>query len=358
MRFVPTYCLREGMLLGDNLYGINGELMLSRGIVLSEQYISAILRLDYNGLYVEDDLSKDIHIINVINEKVRARTIKGVKDMFILTESGKADVKTDYTYAKQQIESIVDNILNTKELMINMVDMKVFDDYTYYHSVSVAILSIVMGVAMGLGKDELCELGFGALLHDIGKVFVNKDILNKNGKLTDEEYDAIKTHPVNGYEYMKKVSDISDSAFACILNHHEKFNGGGYPNNIKGDEIPLFGRIIALADVYDALTSDRPYRKALLPSEAMEYIMGSTASLFDPKLVLVFIKKIAPYPVGTIVRLSNQRTGIVMENYGEFCMRPKVRIFMENETMVTPYVLYLADREALNITIVDVVRDL
>lgn len=358
MRFVPTFCLREGMLLGDNLYGIKGELMLSRGVVLSPQYISAITRLDFNGLYVEDDLSMDIQIINVINEKVRAKTVKGIKDMFIHTGKGNTKSKSDFKSAKRQVDLIVDDILNTKNLMINMVDMKVFDDYTYYHSVSVAVLSIVIGVALGLPKKDLCDLGFGALLHDIGKVFVNKEILNKEGKLTEEEFNAIKTHPLNGYEYMKKESEMPTSSYNCILNHHEKYSGGGYPNNIKGEAIPLFGRIIALADVYDALTSDRPYRKALLPSEAMEYIMGSTGVLFDPKLVSVFVKKIAPFPIGTLVKLSNNKTGIVLENYEDFCMRPKVRVFMEQDERVTPYELRLADRDVLNITIVEVMQGL
>lgn len=355
MRFVPTYCLREGMILGDNLYNNYGDLMLTRGTVLSREYVKAIERLQYNGVYIEDDISKDIQIINIINDSVRAQTVKGIKDIFIHCEKGSPEAKTDIKSAKMQIENIVDQIFANKHLMVNMIDMKVFDDYTYYHSVNVAVLSIVLGVAMDMDRDELCNLGFAALLHDIGKVFINKDILNKAGKLNPAEFEEIKTHSLLGCNHIKKGYGVSNSSYVGILDHHEKYEGGGYPNNLKGDRISWYGRIIAVADVYDALTSDRPYRKAMLPSDAMEYIMASTMSQFDPKVVEVFVKKIAPYPIGTCVRLSNGLTGIVVENYEDLCMRPRVRIFMKNGEDVEPYEMDLADYQSLNITVVEIV---
>ena len=246
--------------------------------------------------------------------------------------------------------------LRIKNLMVNMIDMKVFDDYTYYHSVNVAVLSIVLGVALEMDRSELCNLGFAALMHDIGKVFVNKDVLNKNGPLTPEEFEEIKTHSLLGCNHIKKGYGVSNASYMGILDHHEKYEGGGYPNNLKGNRISWYGRIIAVSDVYDALTSDRPYRKAMLPSDAMEYIMASTGILFDPQVVEVFVKKIAPYPVGTCVRLSNGLIGIVIENYENLCMRPKLRIFMDvNDVEIDPYELDLADHQSLNLTVIDIV---
>lgn len=355
MRFVPTYCLREGMVLGDNLYNNFGDLMLARGTVLSREYVKSIERLQYNGVYIEDDISKDIQIINIINDSVRAQTVKGIKDIFIHCEKGSSEVKPDMKAAKLQIENIVDQIFANKHLMVNMIDMKVFDDYTYYHSVNVAVLSIVLGVAMDMDREELCNLGFAALLHDIGKVFVNKDILNKEGKLTSAEFEEIKTHSLLGCNHIKKGYGVSNSSYMGILDHHEKYEGGGYPNNLKGNSISWYGRIISVADVYDALTSDRPYRKALLPSDAMEYIMASTMVQFDPKVVEVFVKKIAPYPIGTCVRMSNGLTGIVVENYEDLCMRPRIRIFMDQGEDIEPYEMDLADYQSLNITVVEIV---
>lgn len=355
MRFVPTYCLREGMILGDNLYNNYGDLMLSKGTVLTKEYVKSIERLQYNGVYIDDDISKDIQIINIISDSVRAQTVKSIKDVFIHCEKDSPDVKPDLKKAKLLIENIVDEIFTNKHLMVNMIDMKVFDDYTYYHSVNVAVLSIVLGMALKMERDELCNLGFAALLHDIGKVFVSRDILNKAGRLTPGEFEEIKTHSLLGCNHIKKGYGVANSTYMAILDHHEKYEGGGYPNNLRGDNISWYGRIISVADVYDALTSDRPYRKALLPSDAMEYVMASTTIQFDPKVVEVFVKKIAPYPIGTCVKLSNGLTGIVVENYEHLCMRPRIRIFMDHDRDVEPYEIELADHKSLNITVIEIV---
>lgn len=329
--------------------------MLSAGTELTKEYVNSIHRLQYNGVYIEDDISKDIQILNIINDSVRAQTVKGIKDVFIHCEKGNSDVKRELKKAKQQIETIVDEIFANRHLMVNMVDMKVFDDYTYYHSVNVAVLSIVLGVALEMDREELCNLGFAGLLHDIGKVFVNRDILNKAGRLTSAEFEEIKTHSLLGCNHIKKGYHVPNSTYMAILDHHEKYSGGGYPNNLKGNEISWYGRIISVADVYDALTSDRPYRKAMLPSDAMEYVMAYATEQFDPKVVQVFVRKIAPYPIGTCVRLSNGLTGIVVKNYEELCMRPRVRIFLEHDRDVEPYEIELADYEALNITVAEIV---
>lgn len=355
MRFVPTHCIREGMILGDNLYNNHGDLMLSQGELITEEYAKSIKRLNYNGIYIEDDISKDISVIRVINENVRVETVKAIKNTFISAERGISPDKNAIKLAKAQIETIVDEIFAQRDLMVNMIDMKVFDDYTYHHSVNVAVLSIVLGVALGMDRNDLCDLGFAALFHDIGKVFINKDLLNKTASLTDEEFEEIKKHSYLGYEHIKERFYSVGPSSMGILDHHEKYSGGGYPNNLKGNRISYSGRIIAVADVYDALTSDRPYRKALLPSDAMEYIMGSTMILFDPVVVEVFVQKIAPYPIGTCVKLSNGLTGIVLENFQDLCMRPRIRIFKKHDIDVEPYELHLADKKALNITIKAVV---
>lgn len=356
MRFVPTFCLREGMTLGKNLYGRDDKLLLREGTTLIKTYIDGIDRLNYNGVYVIDDLSKDIEIINVISDSLRMETVKGIKDTFIHSEKG--TFKPDKMYELQRnIENIIEEILENKNLMVNMVDLKVFDNYTYFHSVNVAVLSIVMGVALGLRKEALIKLGLGALLHDIGKVFVKKEILNKNEKLTDEEFKEMKGHSKFGFSYVKDKFDLPATVYVAILDHHEKYDGTGYPEGKKEDKISIFGRIIAIADVYDALTSDRPYRKAMPPSEAMEYIMGGSGSLFDPEFVMLFTRKIAPYPIGTCVKLSNREVGIVIENYETCCLRPKLRIFQKENLLINPFEVNLKDNHNyINITITDIAK--
>lgn len=352
MRYVPIFCLREGMMLGNNLWGEHGELVLAKNTVLTKEYIKSIEKLNFNGIYVEDDLSKDIQIIGIISDRVRAKTVKCIKSVFISAENQR-NIK-DFKEMQQQIESIVDEILSNSSMIINMVDLKVFDDYTYYHSVNVAVLSIVLGTALGLRREQLCELGFGAILHDIGKVFVKKDILSKEDNLSEEKSEEMQSHSILGYNYIKKVSNSNMSSRIGILEHHEKFGGGGYPNNLKEEEISLFGRIISITDVYDAMTSDRPYRKAVIPSEVIEYIMGCSHSLFDPDLVNIFVRKIAPYPIGTCVVLSNGLSGIVLKNYESYSMRPMLRIFKKNNEEISPYEICLSEREFLNVTITGV----
>lgn len=355
MRFVPLNCIREGMILGDSLYNNIGNLMLSQGQVLTNDYVDAIRRLKFNGIYVDDDISKDIEIYNLISDKVKAESVKAIRNTFIHGEKHKKIRKEDVNTAKLNIKAIVNEILNQETLMVNMVDLKVFDDYTYYHSVNVAVLSIVTGVALGLTEDELCTLGLAAILHDIGKVFIDIDILNKPSRLTASEFEIMKTHSLLGCDHIRNGYGISLEAYMGILDHHEHYIGTGYPNGYKEKRISLYGRIIAIADVYDALTSDRPYRKALLASEAMEYVMGATETFFDPELVEVFIRKIAPYPTGTCVKLSNNKIGIVIKNNEELNMRPEVRIYQHGTEKVEPYEINLSNHEFLNITVVAIV---
>jgi len=227
-----------------------------------------------------------------------------------------------------------------------------FDNYTYAHSVNVAILALTIGISLELSKPKLSELGFAALIHDIGKMLIDQDIINKTKALTELEYKEIMKHPALGCEYAKETFDISPTIFDAILDHHEKYGGGGYPNNKFGEDISLYGRIIALADVYDAISSDRPHRKALSPSESMEYIMGNAGSHFDPMLASIFIRKIAPYPVGTTVRLSNGLTGIVVKNHESLSMRPVIRVIKVFDQDILPFELDLGhDRRWLNVTI-------
>ncbi len=355
MRFVPLHCVREGMKLGSDLYNDFGILMLSKGAILSAEYVRSINRLKYNGIYIDDDISKDIEIINIISDKLRMNTVKAIKSMFIYGEKEKTISKNHVDNAKAYVNLIVDEIVNNKELMINMVDMKVFDDYTYYHSVNVAVISIVLAVALGMNKNDLRNLGFAAILHDIGKVFIDKKLLNKADKLTDDEFEHVKAHSTLGCNYIRRGYGVPFDTYMGILDHHEKYSGQGYPNDLRGNRISIFGRIIALADVYDALISDRPYRKALLPSEAYEFIMASTMTSFDPVIVEAFVKKIAPFPIGTCVKLSNGMVGIVVENYETLSMRPKVKIYQVEGEYVEPYELELFDPESLNITVVGVI---
>lgn len=350
MRFVPFGCVREGMTLGKTIYNQNGEVLLHKGTELKSGYIQKIEHLGFNGIYIDDEQSRDIQFESLVSDELRNKTIKGIKDIYVTIEAGKNVDEKKISATNLLLENIIDDILANRNMVVNMMDLKIFDDYTFFHSVNVTILSVVVGVAMGLNRVDLHKLGMGALLHDIGKVFVEKKLLNKPGKLENNEFEELKKHAYLGYQYIKDKFNLPPTSYVAALSHHEKYDGTGYPNGLKGDNIQLFGRIIAVCDVYDALTSDRPYRKAMNPSDAMEYIMGNGGSHFDPKIVMIFTRKVAPYPIGTTVRLSNGQTAIVIENFEGWGTRPKVKVISNQ-----PQIIDLkSDPLARNITIIEI----
>jgi HD-GYP domain-containing protein (c-di-GMP phosphodiesterase class II) len=358
MRFVPASCLREGMQVAKTLYGKNNEKLLVAGATLNEHLINSLQKMKYAGLYIDDDYSRDIEIISTISEDLRIETMNGIKKIFTEATAGSGFIKTRNEDIKKQVDIIVDELLDNKHMMVNMIDLKCFDNYTYSHSVNVAVLSLIIGVALGLDRHSLSRLGLGAILHDIGKVFIDKDILNKPGPLTDEEFTEMKKHSQLGYVYAKEKFQLPAASYSGIIDHHEKYNGSGYPNAKAGNLISLFGRIIIIADIYDALSSERPYRKAMSPSESMEYILGNSETFFDPHLVEVFIRKVAPYPVGTTVRLSNGYIAIVLENYPQFCLRPRIRVIKIDGREVAPFELNLmTDFSLLNIVIAGIAEE-
>lgn len=341
MRFIPVNCIRDGMISARKILGRNGELLLNQGTVIHVSYIKRLSELGYSGIYVEDKLSEDIDVTEIISQDLRFKTVRTLKTTYSTLESGEDITEKRMKDINLLIDSIVEEVLSTKGLMINMMDLKLFDDYTFYHSVNVTVLSVTLGIGLNLNKDQLYKLALAALLHDIGKVFIPRDILNKPGKLTDFEFETMKGHSYKGYQYLKDHFEIPVVSYIGILQHHERYDGTGYPLNTKGKQISLFGRLIAITDIYDALTSNRPYRNALSPSEAVEYVMGAGGTVIDPEVARCFMQNVAPYPVGICVRLSNNAEGLVVENYKDCCMRPKVKVIRQDERDIPPYILDL-----------------
>jgi HD-GYP domain-containing protein (c-di-GMP phosphodiesterase class II) len=343
------------MVLSQDLYGFQNELMLSRGIELTAMEIKRIQQHGYQGAYIIDGLSQDIEVKSLISTALKNNTVRAIKNVFRSAghrQDGRPSPQLGEV--KTLVYDIVSEIIYNQNATINMMDLKIFDDYTYYHSVNVAVISIVIGAAEGLGKTALYQLGLGALLHDIGKVFVPKEILEKPGKLTPEEFEEIKKHSFLGNRYLREKWNVPGESNVAVLSHHEKYNGTGYPYGIKADKIPYFARIVAVADVYDALTSDRAYRKAMSPSEAIEYVMGGAGMLFDPHVVKRFSQKIIPYPSGTCVSLSNGETAIVVESSPSCGTRPKVRL-ISGAQQGAVWNLY-DDRKLLSVTVTGVAQ--
>lgn len=345
MRYVSSYCLRENMKLAKNIYSDDERILLATNVVLTKEYIESLHKLGIGGVYVEDEVSENINVKNVISDHLRIEAVKAIKEVYNNPNSLIKSIDKIESIAMK----IMEEILGSKNIMINMIDMKTFDNYMYYHSVNVAVLCAVIGISLNFEKSKLEKLISAALLHDIGKVFIHKEILNKKEKLTKEENDIVKTHSEEGYKYIKNHYSIPVTAYVGILQHHERYDGKGYPDGKKGNDISHFGRIISICNVYDNLISKTPSKEASIPSEAIEYIMASSGTEFDSELVNIFIKKVSPYPIGTILKLSDGKQAIVMENNEDCSMRPKVRIIDTGKILDLTY-----DSENRNITIIGV----
>ena len=352
MRYVPIKYIREGMILGKTLYGDNAEVLLRREAPIFLSYVKVLIHLGYSGLYIKDELSEDITITDVVSEELKMKTIKSVKNL-MQSDIKKEEIRPAIKAIERLVGNIVDEISGNEDTMVNMIDLRVASEYTFYHSVNVCVLSIVLGMALKLGKEDLYLLGTSSLLHDMGKIYTPNKILDKPGKLNYEEFEIIKQHSEDGYKYVKENLDINSKVYMGIYEHHERYDGTGYPLNLSGENISLFGRIIAIVDVYDALISDRPYRKGVLPSEGIEYIMGFCGNMFDKHLVETFFTKVPAYPIGTCVTLSNNLIGLVVENYSCCCLRPSVRVIKDGNKLVTPYLINLKESN-YNVTIIGV----
>jgi len=353
MRFVPVNCLRPGMICGQDIIGKKGEFLLGLGVPLQDVYIRRLRHYGFHGIYITDTLSEDIVVADVINNTLRARSVTVIKELFADIRHGKSDPDKRIDTLENLVDSMLDQIITSNDIQVNMLDLKIFDDYTYFHSVNVCVLSLLLGHAAGMNRQNLHVLGMAAILHDIGKVFIDKEILNKPGRLSEEEFNIIKDHPGNGYKYLLNCFKVPEDALSAILDHHERVDGSGYPNGKTESGICKAGQIIAVSDVFDALTSDRPYRRALPTAEAIEYVMGCSNSAFNTDIVKIFLQKIVPYPPGVTVSLSDGSIGIVVRNNPQACLRPVIRIYKAGGRMLesTRLIDLLNDRETLDLTI-------
>ena len=356
MRYIPTKHLKPGHTLASDLILSDNRIMLRRGKSLTDTLIGKIDILGYQGVYIDDKLSDGIDIKDVISPDLKLQSKAEIQSFLKGVATNNIHLITHHVQTiKKQIQNIVDEILLNRHIMINIIDIRTHDDYTYNHSLNVAVLSTVIGTVLGLSRPMLCELAMGAILHDTGKIFIDKKILTKPDKLTADEFEQIKKHSELGFNFLSNNMNITETSKLTALHHHEQYNGGGYPGGLAGEDIHLFGRIAGVADVYDALVSDRPYRKAMLPSDAIEYIMTGYNTQFDPAIVNALIKKVAPYPIGTCVKLSSGDNAIVVKNHESSSLRPVVKLINKSTDAII-FIDLAHDRAALKITIEDIIN--
>ncbi|KAB2927166.1 MAG: HD-GYP domain-containing protein [Dechloromonas sp.] len=273
-------------------------------------------------------------------QKIVSRGKEAVVSMFQEARMGKA---IEAEAAAPLVEEISNSVLRNPGALISLARLKTADDYTFMHSVAVCALMIALARQLGLDEQQVREAGMAGLLHDLGKAMIPLEVLNKPGKLTDAEFDLVKTHPEEGYKLLLEGSGVSEITKDVCLHHHEKVDGSGYPKKLNGESMSLYAKMGAVCDVYDAVTSNRPYKAGWDPAESIKR-MSEWTGHFDPTVFQAFVKSLGIYPVGSLVRLASGKLGVVIEQGEQSLLKPKVKVFFstKSQAYIKPETIDLA----------------
>jgi HD-GYP domain-containing protein (c-di-GMP phosphodiesterase class II) len=337
------------------------DLELIRHSIIKEVWIDAVKGLDVErGQATEeadDEISDDgEHVATKVAvpqeklsleqevqraAKICAKAKEAVVSMFQEARMGNA---VDADSAMVLVEEISNSVLRNPGALISLARLKTADDYTYMHSVAVCALMIALARQLKLSEQETREAGIAGLLHDLGKALIPMEVLNKPGKLTDEEFAIVKTHPEEGYKLLLGSTGVTEMTKDVCLHHHEKVGGGGYPKGLKGEQISLYAKMGAVCDVYDAITSNRPYKAGWDPAESLRQMASWAKGHFDEAVFQAFVKSLGIYPIGSFVRLESGRLGVVIEQNEKSLLKPRIKVFFSTKAQayIKPEIVDLA----------------
>ncbi len=320
MRLIPIENVKPGMKLARAIFrNQDGKVLLRPSVVLKPSYIQKIKDLKYEFIYIMEPGDDELNLSNLepIKEETLFQARGLVKKYFTLLKQSK---NVEIAEIKSVIRDIVDEIIRNPNIVYNMVDIRSHDDYTYSHSVNVCVISVMIGIALNLNRTQLETLGIGAMMHDIGKIMIDNKILNKPTKLEPQESELVRRHARDGYELLRKKANINFLSSHIVFQHHEREDGSGYPRGLTGKRIHSFSKIVAVADAYDAMTSNRVYQKEITSLQAIEVIKQEASRKFDPAVVEAFLQVVAPFPVGSTLIFKNGAKGIVKSVSKHECM--------------------------------------
>ncbi|MGL4523867.1 MAG: HD-GYP domain-containing protein [Bacilli bacterium] len=358
MKLINVEDLLENEKLVVPLYNQYGQILVNSHIPLTHSMITRIKKHGVNRVFVLSDFGNDT-LQECFSPEQRQIAVVEIQNTFQTVRKDvqkyvQAEARLSIENLEEVLDHILETVLNDDNFLNVLSEMYVFDEYTFTHSLHCALYTLTIGKQLGLSDEELKQLGFGALLHDIGKMVIPQDIIQKPAHLTDEEYRMIKRHPLFGYSILQTIESVHPAVLRCALEHHERLDGSGYPHGKESHEIHTFSKILAVVDVYDALTSKRVYREnTMLPFEALKIIERDIDTKFDRHVFQLFKQSIVLYPNGTVLRFSDRRRGIVFAQNKVDSSRPIVRIVEENGQIIKmSYIMDLVKHP--NVQIVEV----
>ncbi|MDT9724766.1 HD-GYP domain-containing protein [Xylanibacillus composti] len=359
MRLIAIQQCRPGMTLARNIYNESGLVLLGTGVELTDTLIRRLSETGIDFIYIADSRTEDVVIPELLDDDTRIQSLEVIRSSFktLMEEnhrkrySGHKELGKNF---RQVTTMIMDDLSRHPDALIMLSHMQALDHYLFSHSMNVCVYATMLGMSQGLSKDELYQLSLGALLHDIGKTSIPQAILQKPGSLTAEEMEIMQRHAEIGYYMLKDEPNIPLLSAHCAFQHHERLDGSGYPRGITSEDIHDYAKILGIVDSYDAMTSNRVYRKALLPHQAVEILYSGAGSQFDLKQLSLFRDKVAIYPIGLPVVINTGERGIVVDLNPKVPHRPVVRILEdpEGQMLPAPYELDLSHHH--NIVITDI----
>ena len=353
---------------GDDLYDEYNRLLLRRGTSIRSVYADRLRTMGLPALYVQDADTADIAVPEIIPQAARIKAIKTLTQSYqAVSKASEGFRQMSIDEAHQNIQSpkfvdtfksltrdegfdamvddvngMIDGLMN-KDAVLGLNSIKTHDNYTFQHSIDVTIMGVLLAKKLGWSRERLREFGVGCLLHDMGKIFIDTELLNKPGRLDESEFERMKAHPTLGYELIRKIAPTLSYLIAHVAyQHHERQDGSGYPRGIEGDNtlgennthmVHDFGAVAAVADVYDAVASDRAYRQGWPPDRVVGLIREMSGPHLNSKVVEIFLATVAPYPIATNVKVLNGTyegyEGVVSDVSDKALDRPKVRLLFD-----------------------------
>ncbi|WP_418790327.1 HD-GYP domain-containing protein [Phosphitispora sp. TUW77] len=341
--------LEPGMVLADTVFAANGRVLLAEGTKLTQDLIERLQEMQIMTVFVNDENTISIDPDDVLINRVHSDALQVLGHFLPADIFGErlGSVKERYDL----LTDILSAVIKDNKIANLYLDLRTIDDDTLDHSIAVCVLSLIMGDVLKMDKERLLLLGKAAMAHDIGKKFVPRELIAKKEDRTPEEAKLYEDHTKHGYRFLREMEfDVSIARVA--LYHHERWDGSGYINKIAGEEIDLFSRIVAVADVYDDVTKGISLKQKYLPHEAMEFLYGAGNIYFDARVVKAFTGSIYAYPLGSIVKLSTGEIGIVVNVQKTMAPRPIIKVFYdkENNRLDYPRQVDLSEEKTLFIT--------